>query len=199
MSRIADATRASRLRALRFTRPVAGASLCRVLGTAARVRRRLASAIVYDARARALVRAWKERGRRGSRVRPRSSSRGRRAAGGGRVPRTRARRSRARVAARRRPCACARERARADAGRSRSSTSSSESRTSLASADSRSTSVAGTCAEASARAPRFPPSVCVVDDVYTSGATVDACASACRRAGATPRRGDHARAGRPLD
>ena len=28
-------------------------------------------------------------------------------------------------------------------------------------------------------------SVCVVDDVYTSGATVDACASACRRAGAS--------------
>jgi predicted amidophosphoribosyltransferase len=28
------------------------------------------------------------------------------------------------------------------------------------------------------------PRVCVVDDVYTSGATVDACASACRRAGA---------------
>lgn len=29
-----------------------------------------------------------------------------------------------------------------------------------------------------------PVEVCVVDDVYTSGATVDACASACRRAGA---------------
>ena len=29
------------------------------------------------------------------------------------------------------------------------------------------------------------PRVCVVDDVYTSGATVDACASACRRAGAS--------------
>ena len=29
-----------------------------------------------------------------------------------------------------------------------------------------------------------PTRVCVVDDVYTSGATVDACATACRHAGA---------------
>jgi predicted amidophosphoribosyltransferase len=34
-------------------------------------------------------------------------------------------------------------------------------------------------------APRaVPAEVCVVDDVYTSGATADACARACRRAGA---------------
>jgi predicted amidophosphoribosyltransferase len=30
----------------------------------------------------------------------------------------------------------------------------------------------------------LPKVACVVDDVYTSGATADACAAACRRAGA---------------
>ena len=46
--------------------------------------------------------------------------------------------------------------------------------------DERRRNVRGSVSACSEVAPR----VCVVDDVYTSGATVDACASACRRAGA---------------
>jgi predicted amidophosphoribosyltransferase len=46
--------------------------------------------------------------------------------------------------------------------------------------DQRRRNVRGSVSACSEVAPR----VCVVDDVYTSGATVDACASACRRVGA---------------
>ena len=61
---LADAARSARLRALRVARAVARPALRRMRGKAARVRSGARAAIVYDARARALVRAWKEHGRR---------------------------------------------------------------------------------------------------------------------------------------
>jgi predicted amidophosphoribosyltransferase len=141
------------------------------------------SAIVYDERARALVRAWKERGRRGlacvaaelvCEVVPRPEADcllpvpgdRERAWERGDVP----------------PRALA-----AELGRSWSlalrdvlERSRVLRRQQGLSLDERRRNVRGSVV---ARA-SLPSVVCVVDDVYTSGATADACAAACRRAGA---------------
>ena len=129
MSRIADETRAACLRAVWFARPVAGASLCRVLGKAARVRLGALGGRVRRARsgARSCVEGtWAAPAGAGGRHTRREH---RHAPGGGR-PRARARRPRARVAARRRPCASPCDRARADVGRSGRGRSRATSRTS---------------------------------------------------------------------
>ena len=141
------------------------------------------SAIVYDARARALVRAWKERGRRSlaraaaalvAEVIPAPSAEclvpvpgdPERAWRRGDVP--------ARTLAAeltnpwRLPLCDVLERAHA-LPRQRG-----------LSLTARRENVRGSVAARS----KVPAEVCVVDDVYTSGATADACARACRRAGA---------------
>ena len=63
MSGCAPAGRAAALRALWLAGTLAGSTMCRVCGSAPRLRR-ARSALVYDERARALVRSWKEHGRR---------------------------------------------------------------------------------------------------------------------------------------
>ena len=141
------------------------------------------SAIVYDARARALVRAWKERGRRrlareaAALVAEVISARGveclvpvpgdpERAWRRGDVPASTLAAELARVWDV--PVHDVLERSRA-LPRQRG-----------LSLDARRKNVRGSVEARSG----IPAEVCVVDDVYTSGATVDACASACRRAGA---------------
>ena len=59
---------------------------------------------------------------------------------------------------------------------------------------------AGATSPARSPLPRESPArVALVDDVYTSGSTANAAASALRKGGRAPGRGDHVRAGRPLD
>lgn len=141
------------------------------------------SAIVYDARARALVRAWKERGRRSlaraaaalvAEVIPYPSvdclvpvpGDPERAWHRGDVP---ARSLAAELAdSWRLPLCDVLERAHA-LPRQRGLSLAARRRNVRGSVTSRST---------------VPADVCIVDDVYTSGATADACARACRRAGA---------------
>jgi predicted amidophosphoribosyltransferase len=141
------------------------------------------SAIVYDARARALVRAWKERGRRRlareaaaivSEVVPPPSAEAlmpvpgdpERAWERGDLPARALAAELASIWELRLLDVLARTRAlRRQRGLS---------------LEERRRNVRGSVSARGA----VPAAVCVIDDVYTSGATVDACAKACRAAGA---------------
>ena len=115
MSRIAHETRAACLRAMWLARPVAGASLCRVLGKAARVCLGALGDRVRRAcpRARSCVEGtWAA----SACSRGRHARCERRSAPCGRRTRARSGRPGTGVAARRRPCARPRDRARADLG-----------------------------------------------------------------------------------
>ena len=197
MSRIADETRAACLRAVWFARPVAGASLCRVLGKAPRFRLGALGGRVRRARsgARSCVEGtWAAPAGAGGCHTRREH---RHAPGGGR-PRARARRPRARVAARRRPGASPRDRARAEVGRSGRGRS-------------RATSRASSSAWALPR--RAPPQRARERERALRGRAARLCrgrrlhvrsdsrrlrvgVSSCR---SKSRRGDHVCAGRPLD
>ncbi len=180
--------RAPGLRAVRRSRRMAGAALRRVHRPSARVRAGRA-AIVYDARARRSSRAWKERGRRDlaplagdawSRVVP---------APAGRRADVRPGRPGARTRARTRPGAAAGGRARSRWGLPVAACSLRTRRRAAAGGAAARAERRRNVRGASRRSPGAAARSCLVDDVYTTGATASACARRAPAGRRAPRRG----------